>query len=314
MIKSSVTIIICTRDRAEHLEQTLRAIASLNVPGELSTELLVVDNASTDNTKAVVCECNIPSMSVRYIYEPQSGLSNARNTGIANANGYIILFTDDDVRPPQDWIAGMCEPILSGRAQAVAGGIKMAPHLRRDWMQKVHTTWLAAVEYESNKSGALIGANMAISSEVLEKVPAFDTQLGAGASGFGEDTLFSEQLKVAGYKIVFSPNTVEHYFDEKRLSRQSFLTAAVKRGNTGAYFAYHWVHNPVTLPLLREWKHIFELTWLRFINFREMHRDEGPPVWELNLLQEIHFFRQYRTERKHPRNYEAFGLMKLAVE
>src|SRR5206468_1126302 len=118
---ASVSIIICTRDRAAHLRQTLESIARVRIPDGWQLELIVVDNASVDETAQVIRECRMPGMPVRYLHEPRRGKGHALNTGIAAARGEILLLTDDDVRPGRDWIGAMCEPILAGKADAVGG-------------------------------------------------------------------------------------------------------------------------------------------------------------------------------------------------
>jgi hypothetical protein len=127
----------------------------------------------------------------------------------------MILFTDDDVRPPEDWIDGMCEPILLGKAQAVAGGVRIAPKLHRPWMEALHRGWLASTEgIDPAAPYTMFGANMGFSREVLSKVPAFDTELGPGALGFGDEMLFSWQLLEAGYQIHGALDVaVEHHFE-----------------------------------------------------------------------------------------------------
>jgi glycosyltransferase involved in cell wall biosynthesis len=90
-----------------------------------------VDNASTDRTKEVVQSCHIPAMSVRYIYEPKRGKSNAYNTAFGLAEGSILISTDDDVRFTRNWITEITQPIIDGNGDAVAGSITIAEHLQR---------------------------------------------------------------------------------------------------------------------------------------------------------------------------------------
>lgn len=74
---------------------------------------------------------------------------------------------------------------------------------------------------------------MAISRRVLEEVPGFDPELGPGQLGTMEDTLFSWQLREAGYRIEMVTETaVEHHFDEERLTQDEFIRAAIARGRS----------------------------------------------------------------------------------
>src|SRR5438874_7659893 len=88
-----ISLIICTRDRAEALAPTLAGIARLKLADGITGELIVVDNGSKDNTGQVVnaaihAEAANPApLPIRYIIEPGGGQSQARNTGMAAATG-----------------------------------------------------------------------------------------------------------------------------------------------------------------------------------------------------------------------------------
>jgi glycosyltransferase involved in cell wall biosynthesis len=248
-----------------------------------------VDNASTDNTAEVVKAARLLNMPVRYTLERQRGQSQARNTGIAAARGEIILFTDDDVRPSQDWIAGMCGPILSGEADAVAGGVMIAPHLRRDWMTQEHQNWVASTgSIAQEKRARMVGANMAFSCRVLEKVPQFDTDLGPGALGFSDDTLFTFQLVQAGFLLKFALDVcVEHHFDPSRLGRQNFVSSAQKMGSSWAYIAHHWLQDEPPVTWRRIVNAVLRLLLWRAGNLKHYSKPEGMAEAEMLLLQRL---------------------------
>jgi glycosyltransferase involved in cell wall biosynthesis len=308
-----VSIIICTCNRAEHLRQTLAAMASIYVPQSMPTELIVVDNASTDDTAEVARQCQMPNMPVRYVHEPRRGQCYARNTGIAAAQGQVFLFTDDDVRPPKKWIEGMCEPILRGEADAIAGGVKIASHLERPWMSKLSEIWLASTKHTDPKSvGVLIGANMAFSRKILSKVSEFDTDIGPGQLGFGDDVLFSWQVQTAGFSIAGALETiVDHHFDEARLTRMSFLKRAQATGASLAYLSHHWLHSAVRLPRLRFFMHGIRLKVLQVLKWKDCVSKEGMAEWEMEAIQKVSFYRQYLREVKRPQKYQKHGLVKL---
>src|SRR5215212_7227865 len=97
------SIIIPTYNRADELRETIRSIARLQVVG--SWELLVVDNNSTNQTRAVVESERVtfPARLV-YLFEREQGRYAALNTGIRAATGKIIATTDDDARVEPDWL------------------------------------------------------------------------------------------------------------------------------------------------------------------------------------------------------------------
>lgn len=230
-----VSIIICTRNRCEHLRQSLGQMATLATPKQWRIELLVVDNGSSDDTRAVVEATTLPNMPVRYVYEPTTGKGHAYHAGLAVARGAAFLMTDDDTRVPHDWIEQMCRPILDGQADAVQGGVRIAPHLERPWLKGVLRVWVAEVADPQHRPEGLVGANMAVSREAMRIAGPFDTTLGPGATGFFEDTAFGWALEAAGQRIHYRPSAaVEHHFDASRLSLAAFMDSARRMATSRA--------------------------------------------------------------------------------
>ena len=97
------SIVIPTYNRADELRETIRSIARLRVEG--TWELIVVDNNSPDQTRAVVeAEQDTFPAALHYLFEPEQGRYAALNTGIRAAAGEIIATTDDDARVETDWL------------------------------------------------------------------------------------------------------------------------------------------------------------------------------------------------------------------
>ena len=288
---SSCTIIICTRNRADRLRRTLAAITALHVPAGLEAYFVVADNGSLDDTKAVAQAFAGGRIPVRHVLEPTPGQCQARNTGMAQSSGEVILFTDDDVIPPAGWLEAMVLPIVSGKADAMVGGVMIPTYLQRPWMTELHRSMLAST-------------NMAFSRAVLQKVPRFDTELGPGALGFGDETLFSWQLLRAGFRLKGALDVaVEHHFDPDRLSRASFLNAARLHGKSNGYLKYHWAgerYEPIRQRLYLL-KRRLRLLYRRISDRGQTLATEGAPEWELRLLIDIESLRQFLKETRRPR-------------
>ena len=306
--RPAFSVIVPTHNRIRVLPNCLEHVLRQEYPAE-SFEVVVVDNGSTDDTETLVAAWKPSAFAVRYVVEPRPGVARARNTALAATTGSVIAFLDDDVRPPADWLERLCRPILSRTADAVAGGVRLAPHLERPWMERTHRTWLADTGYlDPREPQEMVSANMAIGRHVLARVPAFDPELGPGALGQGEDALLSWQLLRAGFQIAPALDVaVEHHFDASRLQRASFRDAAERRGRTLAYQQHHWEHLTVPDAGLRVRRARLRL-WLR--SLASPRRAEGMPVWEMDLRERIAFLRQWRIESTRPRNYERFGLVK----
>ncbi len=306
-----LSIILCTRNRASDLGETLRSLDGVAVPEGMGCELLLIDNASADDTPQVIEAARMTNMTVRRLREPQAGQSRARNLGLAEAQGDIIVFTDDDLRFPPEWLEAMSRPLRDGRCDGVTGAMRLAPHLERPWMRPMHRFWLAAPPAEAEFKGNLVGANMAFRREVLSRVPGFDPELGPGASGFGDDTLFGYQLLEAGYRLEAVPLGTEHHFLPERLTRASFLSHAKKLGRTGAYTAHHWEHIQMRLPRLHLAKKIMHLALWRRAHPAETAQAEGMHPSEMHHLRSLHIYGAFLVEQRRPRRYERHGLVKL---
>jgi glycosyltransferase involved in cell wall biosynthesis len=307
------SIILCTRNRCQALSETLKSLNKVSVPAGMQVEALVMDNGSTDDTAAVTKDSVLDQIKLRYIHEPKAGKANALNTGLKQARGEILLFSDDDVRFDPAWLKEISEPVAAGRNDALTGAVRIAPHLRRPWMTSTHQAWLASTDYLSETSPeAAVGANMSFHRRVLEKVPGYDTALGPGQLGLYEDTLFSMQLMRAGFRLGKSNTAiVEHHFDPARLTRKSFLSHANAQGRSQAYVLWHWNHEDRGALGLRIARREVELRIKRLLHRRECLQPEGIPVWEMELVTAIAFMRQFQVCRKQPRAYEKFGLRKL---
>ena len=309
-MRPAVSIIICTRNRAESLRETLVSLETINKPADVAAELLVVDNGSTDNTESLVRSFRIANVDIHYLHEQQIGQSRARNLGMAAAQGQVILFTDDDIRFPFGWLDAMCRPILAQETDAIVGGVTIAPHLQRSWMKPHHRSWLASTEEISAANPrCMVGANMGFSRNVLAKVPAFDEHLGPGALGFGDDTLFSCQLLQAGYRIISAFDVpVEHHFDPDRLTAANFRAMAEMMGRKTAYIFYHWQYERISQPAIRALRSRLKLAFVRATS--RTSRDEAPPLGELQQYQWVGLYGQAAVEQKLSRHYDRLGLVK----
>lgn len=307
-----VSIIIVTRDRASDLRQTLQSMRLVVPVDGLEAELLVVDNGSRDETADVVKYSDAGCIPVRYTHEPQPGQVIGRNRGLSETTGEMILFTDDDIRPPVDWLSGMCEPLADGKADAVCGGVRLAPHLLRPWMTSLHRSWLAATEWITpGEVQSMVGANMAFSRNVLQRVSGFDPALGPGASGFGDDGLFASQLLAAGYRIYDGMHVcIEHHFEPLRLKRESWLSAARRRGESHAYRGHHWEHWGCRLGRPRILRAAAKLMTWRMLN-QDKLVEEGCDETELTLALDLAMLRSHVRASGRPRNYDRHGLTRL---
>src|SRR5215470_5500899 len=120
----SATVVICTHNRAHLLGAAVaHALAEVR---SCDAELLVVDNASVDETPRVLAQLAATSgQTLRQASEPQLGLSAARNCGLAEARGEIVAFLDDDAAPRPGWLRALISPYAAGEVAGTGGRIAL---------------------------------------------------------------------------------------------------------------------------------------------------------------------------------------------
>ncbi len=311
-----VSIIICTHNRSASLKEMLDSLARVDVPADLPVELLVVDNASTDDTRQIT-EAFMPNgaMSVRYCFEPRKGKSKALNTGLNLGGGDIFLFTDDDVRFPANWIEEMCRPVVEGKADVVQGGVRWAPHLLKaggpsSYLPSIITS--TAHKSQEEISTGLIGANMGFARRVYESIGAFDEELGPGALGLGEETLYGWQSISAGFrKLNVLHVEVEHHFDSARLSRSGLLELADRKGRSAAYIDFHWKHSEEKWVRCRILALVFKDLIRTICTPAAWPWRASLPEWKYSYKASTSRLQQMLQEMKRNRKYSFKGLRKL---
>jgi glycosyltransferase involved in cell wall biosynthesis len=142
------SVIICTRNRAASLARALSSIVTAAEQVGADWEILVVDNGSTDDTAATIASF-ADALPIRRIDQPVPGLSNARNAGVAAAQGDYIVWTDDDVMVDRRWLAAWFKAFRDHPGDAVFGGrtepVFEAPETAWFTANQQHLQWLLAV-------------------------------------------------------------------------------------------------------------------------------------------------------------------------
>lgn len=226
------SIVIATYKRAADLRDTLASLAGLRPDGPW--EVIVVDNNSPDDTRAVVDEAATTfPVDLRYLFERQQGRSPALNTGIRAAKGRIIVTTDDDVRVPPDWLnqaaAGLeslgCD-YVGGRVLPIWGGPKPAwipDHGGKQWAV------IALLDYGAEPiefgNRVPLGVNMAFRRDAFDRAGLLDPETGRKAG-----TLLGQEVREwcirarkAGVRGFYIPGmVVEHLIPAERLNKSYF--------------------------------------------------------------------------------------------
>src|SRR2546428_5053798 len=130
-----ITIAICTWNRCALLHQALEQMTRLQIPPGIEWELLVVNNNCTDATDEVIAAYST-TLPIQRVFEPNPGLSNARNAAVREARGEYILWSDDDVVVDEHWLAAYVRAFHT-RSEGVFFGGPVRP-----WFSVPPPAWL----------------------------------------------------------------------------------------------------------------------------------------------------------------------------
>ena len=220
MNESGVSVVICTYNRAQSLRRTLESLCKQTEAGQLSWELVVVDNRSSDSTR-IVCEEFKAKLPLLYLFEERPGKSNALNRGISAACHDFLLFTDDDVEVAPDWLVNFTKAGARNPSTAFFSG-KIVPqyeHKPPEWIAKNGKTllasllvWCDAGETEQPIDMAL-GANMALRRSRLADT-RFDPDLGPDGTETvrGEESRLIKSLTSRGESGVYVPDALVYHW------------------------------------------------------------------------------------------------------
>lgn len=235
-----VSVLLSTRNRCDKLRLFLDAMKSNGIAGLTPTEVLVIDNGSTDSTKEVVAEyTSVENPVFRYLSESKPGKSRALNGAMCEAKGEIIAFTDDDCIPAPDWVKRIVKEFDTDGELSVLGG-RIELYDERDVQQAT----LLSKERKLVKNGwevcafpVIIGANMAFRKTVLAAISGFDPLLGPGTKCKAVEDLdiIYRSLK-DGFKIVYAPEVIVFHNHGRRTEWDENQTSYAYGLGRGAFY------------------------------------------------------------------------------
>ena len=188
------SVIVCAHNEARYLPACLHSLLSQT---RLPDEILVVNNASTDATRAVALE--IPR--VRVVDEPRKGLVIARETGRRFTNGDVLVYLDADCRAPLRWLERIEARFAADPALLALSG----PYRFYDWdwwgrlLIRAYDFTLAPatqllVKHLLRIGTVFYGGNFAVRRDALDQIGGFDTSI----EFHGEDTNLGRRLFALG--------------------------------------------------------------------------------------------------------------------
>ncbi len=236
-----ISAIVCTHNRASLLDDALASLAHQTLAPK-QYEVIVVDNASSDHTRVVAEKWIVQCANVRYFFEPQIGLSHARNRGVAETQAPIVAYMDDDCIAEPNWLAGLVEGFRSNPNAACIGGrvhLNWAGGTRPDWIPRDVLPVFASVDHGDaiQEMKHANGCNMAWDRRILLQLGGFRTELGRQGSLrlAGEESALQRSATENGFHIYYAPSAIVfHYVPIDRQSRKYILETCFMVGVSSA--------------------------------------------------------------------------------
>lgn len=232
----TISIVIPTFRRPQPLQRALASVVRQQAPEGVTIEIVVVDNSPEGQAREAVAAFVSPRHALRYIHAPNPGIANARNAGIAAAEGEWIAFLDDDEEAGANWIPAFWHTLSATGADAAFGPVLARPE-QAGGTEELLGYFARRIEADEGEDlkpkSAYLGTNNSIfsRSRCFPEAQCFDPAL--NESG-GEDTLVIQRLVHEKRKLCWSAGAeVLEWIPASRLNfayvgRRRFLSGQIR--------------------------------------------------------------------------------------
>lgn len=221
-MEKTVSIVICTYNRAPFLNRTLYSLKNLNYK---NFEVIVINGPSNDNTNEIL---NAYGDSIKIGHNPIANLSISRNMGIALSSGEIVAFIDDDAIPDKYWLDDIVSKYDNDKIGGVGGKVYGPGDDHFQFEDGYVDIWgKADVHYANSnyndpngvKFNMMLGTNCTFLRKVLIEVGGFDEYY----EYYHDESDLAVRVIQAGYKIVNHERAyVHHEFAKSHIRENTF--------------------------------------------------------------------------------------------
>ena len=245
-----ISVIVCCYNSASRLPETIKHLVCQKIQSEFKWEILIIDNASADNTKKVAQDefdrVSDLKADYRIIDQPEKGLAKAREKGIQESRYPIIIFCDDDNHFEPDYLEVAHNLMVKMPEVGILGGLskpKLA-YYPGSWIEDMYPAM--AIGSRSTPNGYtewVFGAGMVMRKRIFKELEKreikflLSDRIGNKQS-WGGDSEWCQMAKFIGYEIYYSSDLIlYHYMQPHRLKKSFFF-----KGPGAVYPAiYLWV-------------------------------------------------------------------------
>jgi glycosyltransferase involved in cell wall biosynthesis len=224
-----LTAAVCAHNEGRFLAGCLRSLAAQDAA---DFEILVVDNASTDETAELARQFAGREPRARVVREEVLGLSAARNRALAEARGQVVAFIDADAVADPAWLSALGRAFREEPAAAVVGGrvlVRWGSPPPRWWAPALDEVFNRFDYPEPRKEMRYprypYGTNLAVHVEIGRRLGGFHTRLGRHGQALlaAEEVALCWRAECAGHKVVYTRDALVHHLGRNELATRSYI-------------------------------------------------------------------------------------------
>ncbi|NDW09982.1 glycosyltransferase family 2 protein [Dysgonomonas sp. 520] len=230
-----LSVIFCTYNRDKYIYKAIKSVVDQDYNPD-KYEVLLINNNSTDRTERICKQAilDFSGVDIRYFDETNQGLSYARNRGIEESKGDIIVFVDDDATVFEPDYLSSIDRFFDNHPQAGACGGPIIPVYEKakpSWLSHYTEQLIGGALYMGKKTKPFEngkfpgGGNSAYRKEVFQKYGLFNVNLGRKGSGLigAEEKDLYDRLRKGNVQFFYLPEMgIYHYISEKKLTFNHF--------------------------------------------------------------------------------------------
>jgi glycosyltransferase involved in cell wall biosynthesis len=286
-----ISVIIPTYNRSALLRQTVETLLAQDYPAD-RWELLLVDNASTDDTWSVITKLASRDDRIRGLKEPRKGAHFARNSGALAAKGGILYFTDDDMLAEPNLLSVILEGFEADPKVAVVTG-KVLPRWDTEppvWVLEHCRNALLSLNdlgeslIISEDDPGVFSCHQAVMRDAFIGAGGFNPDTNAGVFTGDNETGLNIKLKQLGFRFAYVGSAVTHHMIPASRMTQRYLNSRMAdQGFCDSYTDYRAIH-PGRARLARRILAHSVLGGLTLLK-AAAHKASGDSRWRLDLAR-----------------------------
>lgn len=299
-----ISVIIPTHNRSGLLRQTVETLLQQDYPSD-KWEIIVVDNASTDDTWSVIERLMLDHDRVRGMRDDRKGAHFARNSGAIAAKGEILYFTDDDMLADPSMLRNLLDGFNADQKVASVTG-KVLPSWATEppvWVLELCRNHLLSLLdlgealIVSDEDPGVFSCHQAVKREVFFAAGGYNPDTNAEVFTGDNETGLNIKIRKLGHRFAYVGSAVTHHIiPESRMTQRYLNGRLADQGFCDSYTEYRAVH-PGKARLTRRILAHSVLGGLTILK-AAAHRAAGDTRWRLDLARVFYYRNRMRYDAR----------------